>query len=116
MRNLFIWKKWVDALRSGKYTQCYTLLENNGSYCANGVLLKELGLPFMKSISYPIAALILGLPDGQLLSNVAKLNNSGVSFKECADYIEWFMAQEKTKEVLAEVKETTRKPKEPIYA
>lgn len=30
--------QWLEALKSGKYTQCSAQLENNGAFCCIGVL------------------------------------------------------------------------------
>jgi hypothetical protein len=109
-------KKWVAALRSGKYEQGKTALSIGGKYCCLGVLCEvaiENGLPIQAtksagglteyddSVSYlphsvfDWATLKKGrgcLVDFHVPSGcLSQLNDSGKSFEEIADMIEEYL-------------------------
>lgn len=93
--------KWVEALRSGKYTQARGTLkkevEGSGvSYCCLGVLCEVAGLAYAAWQGIPPEASLdkVGLPDGEALK-LTQMNDgcdevllSSMSFPVIADYIE----------------------------
>lgn len=92
---------WLDALRSGKFEQGRGCLVNSGKYCCLGVALKVLkdwredpGL--MCSMISPICdddwqwqVILLGegLPK-EHIGTLSRMNDTGSTFKEIADWIE----------------------------
>jgi len=99
-------KKWLAALRSGKYEQGTGALCEDGKYCCLGVLCEVLPRPKKKSVKYfynenivpnRLALKAAGWPDGDsvaLIYNghrrcVSSLNDSaGLSFKQIANLID----------------------------
>ena len=103
-------RKWVEALRSGKYAQTKSDLRNHNGYCCLGVLCDlvqpeewsepEQNFSFMHRFasSFPDADVldIVGMhqddgvrTDGQHpFWTLASMNDEGKSFAEIADYIE----------------------------
>lgn len=89
--------KWVAALRSGNYKQGRLFLEDQeGGYCCLGVLCVVLGEPTFAdrpdfgsdfySVAYqPVRNL---LDNDETLRTLARLNDSGQSFAQIADYID----------------------------
>jgi hypothetical protein len=103
-------KKWVAALRSGKYKQVKERLTNGkGGYCCLGVACKLKSLPrFRYGLSYFYSSVAhnndLLLPreirqdiglDEYFQTELSSMNDEGSSFKEIADYIERELLDEK---------------------
>ena len=88
-------RKWVDALRSGKFEQGKTKLEENGRYCCLGVL-RHIVDP--KDMRYQPALGGGSLLNGEQLKEygltsdeqitLSTINDRGKPFSEIADYIE----------------------------
>lgn len=99
-------KKWLAALRSGRYEQCRGSMFDGKGYCCLGVLQMELGGEIVKSYSCELPTRswlnekgIIFLDGegnsfcspniGENLENSAStLNDKGVSFLELADLLE----------------------------
>jgi len=86
--------KWVEELRLGRYQQVRGILEDCGSFCCLGVLLKIQGVDVENWRELQKESSVLpvqngaGLTTTQMLT-LAKLNDDGeLSFPEIADYIE----------------------------
>lgn len=88
---------WVDALRSGDYKQGQNYLYNNGKYCCLGVAGCILGVSKASLINNKESRLFASVfPDNfttdpmtySLQSEFIKMNDSGCSFPEIADWIE----------------------------
>lgn len=103
-------KKWIDALRSGKYLQGQDRLCHKGAYCCLGVL----GSILPKTIDFEICDFYeegvvyvwdgeeytecdeyLPLDIGKIIGlelpmqeKLARMNDNGKSFEEIADFIE----------------------------
>jgi hypothetical protein len=78
--------KWIAELRSGKHKQCAQVLHSGDAYCAFGVLLYEA----VKLTPYDWRRMLIGaydLPEKEI-DAIAEMNDSGLSFREIADYIE----------------------------
>lgn len=111
-------QRWVDALRSGEYTQCTDYLVDDGNYCCIGVACDLLGLETtldivpltdgMEKLHYvmpeghsevclPTGSLagFLGDVAGGLLVDLSALNDSGETFSHIAKVIEARVAEEK---------------------
>ncbi len=105
MNNVAV-KKWIDALRSGDYTQCKNMLRDKDSFCVLGVLCDihskefhceedwhgELYKMYMNSLP-PEVCNWLGEENFELIfggsDSLIDLNDDGhVDFKELADEIE----------------------------
>lgn len=71
-------KSWINALRSGKFTQGRLQLSLDGKYCCLGVLCKIAGVPEVNS------SLILSLTFGGNISTltVKLMNEFGLSYKD----------------------------------
>jgi hypothetical protein len=97
-------KKWVKALRSGKYKQAQMRLQNNKSYCCLGVAC-DLFIPQSKKQLNDKGELIGGMPDAQKNApawlkdietdfkirkslSLSGLNDDGKRFKTIANLIE----------------------------
>lgn len=92
-------KKWIKALRSGKYKQTKNKLRNNGGFCCLGVLdeifpKKQLsGGDFNFLENYERIGLhssdgeLLG-DDGYYNTSLSFLNDNGFTFDEIADVIQ----------------------------
>ena len=89
-------KKWVDALRSGKYKQGQGRLKGvDDTYCCLGVLCKIANIPsnyymgYLPSVSLDRLGLDSTNPiitkDGR---TAAECNDNGMSFKRIANLIE----------------------------
>ena len=84
---------WSEALRSGKYIQGKRELRSRDNrYCAMGVLFDLIGSPYQKSM--PWGSFLnkqtlepLGVSD-KFQYNIARLNDSGMSFDQLADLID----------------------------
>lgn len=74
-------RKWVKALRSGKYERGMHHLHNHGRYCCLGVLCKIttgiMGYDFSEHFSAGVGRTLAAMNDTR-----------GASFAEIADYIE----------------------------
>lgn len=93
-------KKWVEALRSGKYQQGGGALRLGDRYCCLGVLAEELGIlePWdLEDGSYACEGDRMGVPDTVLdsttQSTLMHMNDGDdidapLDFKEIADWIE----------------------------
>lgn len=96
-------KKWVEALRSGKFEQCVGALHNGVGHCCLGVLCEVAGYTAKKGqdsyyryegiigeAALPIRAFVgLSSPIGEYGGIcLAELNDNGKSFAEIADIIE----------------------------
>lgn len=94
-------RKWIDALKSGKYQQCGKTLCNEGKYCCLGVANEvcELEEEDKNSLlnSYDLLGLYgsLGdleeygmIVDGSKYYALGEANDAGASFKEIAEFIE----------------------------
>ncbi|HEV8263241.1 MAG TPA: hypothetical protein VGQ19_21085 [Burkholderiales bacterium] len=95
-------RKWIEALRSGRYQQTQKALRNDDGYCCLGVLC-DLVDPAGWSPSTIIRGEMnhdgeTGMPSDKLTDSIdlewgkaealAELNDKGKSFAEIADYIE----------------------------
>ena len=92
-------RKWVEALRSGKYSQCRDALRKESDYCCLGVLC-DLQAPeeWRNEMGIFKHRYEQGIPDEGIrgparlkyddASDLAEMNDSGKSFAEIADYIE----------------------------
>lgn len=104
-------KKWVEALRSGKYRQTqYTLRDECNGFCCLGVLADVANLRWKKKphngnfslYKKDYSCVALGEPDPhtsytplkenicpfEFQKDLSSMNDSGHSFEEIADYIE----------------------------
>jgi hypothetical protein len=87
-------KKWISALRSGKYKQAHGALKGRDGYCCLGVLCVVAGIeigPDEGYLSVPVQQLAglaseVGCIKGS--QSLANLNDAGKSFAEIADIIE----------------------------
>ena len=89
--------RWVEALRSGKYTQTTRCLRDGTGFCCIGVLADVVGVEWEKQVwqdgeaffemggDEPVRA--VGVPVPTQAALVA-MNDHGKSFAEIADYIE----------------------------
>jgi hypothetical protein len=87
-------RKWVEALRSGKYEQTQGRLHLAGAHCCLGVLCSVRGM----KIGFNDQVIHGGVPAGyeplhELVGDkacvkLADMNDHGKSFAEIADYIE----------------------------
>jgi len=101
-----IMKKWVKALKSGKYKQSQNILENYYGYCCLGVLckvaeknkirvnkhklgdLKGSSLTSQKNV-LKWSGMRTGLGDIEIVgTTLSSLNDRGKSFKQIANVIE----------------------------
>jgi hypothetical protein len=118
--NPEIKKRWVDALRSGKYRQTRSALNDNGGYCCLGVLCElavedgvtrrapidrcRNGYTFNEDTTnlagaFPPRAVYkwAGLPEERLgvavggTETLAGMNDNGDSFEKIADAIEEYL-------------------------
>lgn len=84
-------KKWIKALRSGKYNQGTGCLKDfeNKTFCCLGVLCDIAGGRIIKNMQFPSETFVkkmqLSFKDMKLL---ADMNDEGSSFKVIANYIE----------------------------
>lgn len=97
-------KKWVEALRSGKYEQGQLALQNGNKFCCLGVACEVSGLKVNRHDTGAIQGVILpfnvkkwlgliGHTGGHLNSEgqfetLSGLNDNGKTFSELADLIE----------------------------
>ena len=106
-------KKWLEALRSGKYKQCNGTLCYDGRYCCLGVAGKVAGMRdstlqlndsfdadvkqdgrswwigSLKNMKRKIPNILHGDGDSDVVvSTLIDMNDTGKSFSEIADYIE----------------------------
>lgn len=92
-------RKWVEALRSGKYKQTSKYLHRHGAYCCLGVLCIVTGTPINKkgtgaggAEDYVIVHQLLGRGEAhsqEVSKDLWLLNDrDDKSFAEIADYIE----------------------------
>lgn len=88
-------KKWIEALRSGKYEQAKGVLRNGDAYCCLGVLCSldpefRDWAQYSQSVSAPPVART-GLCGGGFPSpalQLAEMNDKGATFDEIANHIE----------------------------
>lgn len=89
-------KKWIKALRSGKYKQCKGNLRQGETFCCLGVLAHQADMKFSRQTdgiytpkehrhSYDPIWNLVGESFGRELSG---MNDGGASFSKIADYIE----------------------------
>lgn len=101
-------KKWIEAIRSGEYSQAKNYLRTEGGYCCLGVAVKVISgrEPKIRGTGQLLGvyssvrkALKLRGSSGELVSyietgdwtradSLAKLNDDGWTFDQIADYIE----------------------------
>src|SRR5262245_7943484 len=88
-------KKWVEALRSGKYKQCQNQMFDGDGYCCLGVAQLVVGLEVRqhsKLLTLPaMEKLGLTYQNGYaegIRKSLANLNDAGTAFTEIADIIE----------------------------
>ena len=84
-------KKWITALRSGRYRKCrHVLADAQGRYCAIGVLLLASGAQRARLLdkSSVWSTGFIGLTGDEIGKIEAANDIWGFSFKEIADYIE----------------------------
>lgn len=94
-------KKWVKALRSGKYKQGQGYLKvNEDSYCCLGVAVvinkRHIQSNFYHYINGAHASavpkMLVGNPcENIIVSKLSKMNDDGRSFKYIASYIERYL-------------------------
>ena len=82
--------EWLKALRSGEYKQCKHILyrRKTGGYCCIGVLGRTIGKTSDELVDGTLGWMSFGGIDYKLAKELAEMNDSGVSFKAIADYIE----------------------------
>lgn len=89
--------KWINALRSGEYTQSTGSLKNVKGYCCLGVLARVceytdenlLGYGFLHRDIFPnVPVVVMGSKDNTVARTVSTMNDTGRSFIEIADWIE----------------------------
>lgn len=96
--------KWIEALRSGTYDQCTTVLRSGTGFCCLGVLADITGAEWIdqdpEEYEYEYIARIgdntydqmppegLGGLDMAAFDRLATMNDSGKTFAEIADVIE----------------------------
>lgn len=98
-------QKWIEALRSGRYDQGRGALNRDNKFCCLGVVcdISDLGqwespedgftIEYVVGINRDAAKLpisVMGLIgiDRAIQSHLIQMNDSGMSFKEIADYLE----------------------------
>lgn len=85
-------KRWVEALRSGRYPQGKGLLRDvNGNYCCLGVLeeIREKNIdPFATMPDQHDLVANVGL-EWNMAVSLAEQNDDGIPFDEIADSIEY---------------------------
>jgi hypothetical protein len=86
-------RKWLEALRSGKYKQGQTFLLRHGCRCVMGVAGAVLGIPdeILDGRCCPYTH--LGFPahlsfSSDIPTHPVTMNDDGKSFAEIADWIE----------------------------
>jgi hypothetical protein len=88
-------KKWVAALRSGKYKQGQAFLFRDDEYCCLGVLIDVQDPEWLKSAKAGLTLMTSSVPDqfrhgltqGQCIE-LAGMNDHHESFNRIANYIE----------------------------
>lgn len=86
-------EKWVEALRSGKYSQTMRQLKDDTGFCCLGVLCDIQGADF-DAIREEYGTLSLSVNPAKYLKDInnvsflSLMNDDGKSFSEIADYIE----------------------------
>jgi hypothetical protein len=95
--NPIVKKKWLNALRSGKFKQGQGALKNSEGHCCLGVLCEITGNSKNRDmqIGYPMDRAGFGEPvksfcglSVDMQSELATLNDDGINFSEIADVIE----------------------------
>jgi len=99
-------KKWVEALRSGKYKQGKGALHRRNCFCCLGVVcmlfdisptqLGEAGYIQNRDDKYTVDADVSMIPDlikgdnieNEIVTFISNSNDSGSTFEEIADWIE----------------------------
>lgn len=83
---------WLEALRSGKYSQCAGRLRYDNSYCCLGVLQDVMGSAVLPR---EIEQEVLSEPHAEkfglmmaIQQKLADMNDKGATFTEIASYIE----------------------------
>lgn len=96
-------KKWIAALRSGKFSQTKNALQNVDGYCCLGVACRiqhpkmklksgliDCGFKRLRDVNVP--KILKGTSDDNpLVSKLSKMNDNGRSFKYIASYIEKYL-------------------------
>lgn len=94
---LEIKEKWIDALRSGEYSQTSRSLRDKNGYCCLGVLARVCGYSenelrgkeFLYSKNFPnVPEILQGLYSKTYVFELSNMNDTGYSFTEIADWIE----------------------------
>lgn len=84
--------KWIEALRSGKFKQGKGRFyqKNSDTYCCLGVLCVIQNAPFENYCgrNYPSEQWVAGLSYHIDFSDLSRMNDSGKTFSEIANYIE----------------------------
>jgi hypothetical protein len=104
MKNRSMWKRWIDALRSGRYKQGESMLYNNTThgYCCLGVLARLQGasnrsLDRMEAICHPRINELVSMKTRRKLAFMNDGTGPTVrarkpeSFAQIATYIERYM-------------------------
>jgi hypothetical protein len=87
-------KKWVEALRSGEYTQTQGHLKSSEGFCCLGVLCEVNSIKYIETDVFgdgPNSGAYIYIRDivGSDASDTCiNLNDDGKSFEEIADWIE----------------------------
>jgi hypothetical protein len=83
-------RKWVEALRSGKYLQCSGDFEREGSFCCLGVLCAVSGKPTTTGGigNWAFVNALLPATGPCSPSKLAEKNDFGAPFTEIADLID----------------------------
>lgn len=82
-------RKWVKALRSGRYEQGQSCLKQGDRFCCLGVLCQITNARNWNSHAMPTSSQLkrFGL-DNDVSLTLASMNDAGSTFKQIAKYIE----------------------------
>ena len=89
-------KKWLKALRSEKFKQGRTYLQNNNSYCCLGVACRivhpkkkiETICYIEESLKTKVPKILRGNTTNPVVQKLTTLNDTGESFEEISNWIE----------------------------